>query len=81
MLARQSVLRREGARTVAQVVGSETGRRSHDELVSEEVKRAVRDLRGEIPTNRAVSMVMSANGGFFGVLLFPFYALLLDHFL
>ena len=81
ILAWQSVLRREGACTVAKVVGSETGGKSHNELVSEEVKRAVRDFRGEFPANKAVSMVMPANGGFSGVLLFPFYALLLNHFL
>ena len=74
-------MRREGACVVAKVVGSETGGRSHNELVLEEVKCAVCDFRGEFPANRAVFMVMPANGGFFGVLLFLFYALLLDHFL
>ena len=81
MLAWQSVLRREGACAVAKVVGSKPCGRGHDELVSEEVERAVRDIRGEFPTERAVSMVMPANGSFSGVLLFPFYLLLLDHFL
>ena len=57
------------------------GGRSHNELVLEEVKRAVRDFRGKLPANKAVFMVMPANGGFSGVLLFSFYALLLDHFL
>lgn len=81
MLARQSVLRRKGARAVAEVVGSEPGRRSHNELISKEVERAIRHIRGKIPTNRAISMVVAANSGFFRVLLLPFYALLFDHFL
>ena len=80
MLARQFVLRRESARTVAEVMGSKPCGRGHDELVSKEIQRAVRDLRGEFPTKRAISMVMPANGSFSGVLLFPFYFLLLDHF-
>ena len=80
MLARQPVLRCKGACTDAKVVSSETGRRSHDELVSKEVKRAVRDIRGKVPSNKAVFMVMPANGSFSGVLLFPFYLLLLNYF-
>ena len=81
MLARQSVLRRKGACAATEVVSSEMGRRSHDELISKEVERAVRDIRGKFPSNRAVSMVMPANGRFFCVLMFPFDALLLDHLL
>ena len=81
MLAWQSVLRRKGACAIAKVVSSETGGRSHNKLVSEEVKRAVRDFRDKFPANKAVSIVIPANNGFSGVLLFPFYTLLLDHFL
>ena len=81
MLAWQSILRRKGARAVAEVVGSKPCGGGYNELVSKEVKRAVRDIRGQIPSNRAVSMGMPANSSFSGVLLFPFYLFLLDYFL
>ena len=81
ILVWQSVLRCEGACAVVKVVGSKPCGRGYDELVLEEVKRAVRDIRGEFPTERVVFMVMPANGSFLGVFLFLFYFFLLDHFL
>ena len=62
-------------------MGSETGGKSYNELVLEEVKHAVRDFYGEFLANRAVFIVMPANNGFFKVLLFPFYTFLLKNFL
>ena len=77
----QSVLRRKGAYVVAKVVGFKLCGKGYNELVSEEVKRAVRDIRGEFPTEKAVFIVIPANKSFSGVLLFLFYLLLLNHFL
>ena len=81
ILTWQFILRRESAYAIAKVVGSETGGKSHNELISEEIKRAVRDFYSKFPANKAVSIIMPANSGFSGVLLFPFYTLLLNHFL
>ena len=51
-------------------MGFKPYRRGYDELVSEEIKRAVRDFRGEFPANKAVFIIMPANSGFSGVLFF-----------
>ena len=55
--------------------------KGHNELVSEEIKRAVYNIRGKFPTKKVVFMVIPANKNFLGVLLFLFYFLLLNHFL
>ena len=57
------------------------GGKSHNKLVSKEVKRAVCDFRGEFPANKVVFIVIPANNGFSGVLLFLFYTFLFNHFL
>ena len=62
ILAWQSVLRCEGACVVAKVVGSETGGRSHNELVLEEVKRAVHDFRVDSLVLLTISVRLAGNG-------------------
>ena len=81
MLIWQSVLRREGACAITKVMGFKPCGRGHDELVSEEVERAVRDICGKFPMERVIFMVMPANRSFSGILLFSFYFFLLNHFL
>ena len=79
IFAWQSVLRCESAYAVTKVVGSKPCGKGHNKLVSEEVKYAVRNIRGKFPTERVISMVIPANKNFSGILLFPFYLLLLNH--
>ena len=79
ILAWQSVLYCKDTCVIAKVVGSEMGGKNYNELVSEEVKCVVRDFCGEFPANKAVFMVMPANGGFSRLFLFPFYTFLLNY--
>ena len=60
---------------------SEMGGKNYNELVSEEVKRAVRDFRGKFPANKVIFIVIPVNGDFFKVFLFLFYTFLFNYFL
>ena len=62
-------------------MGFKPYKRGHNELISEEVKRAVRDIRGEFPMERVIFMAIPANRNFSGVFLFLFYFFLLNYFL